>query len=44
MYLHPLQHGYWGFRIDGGALHSYPSKQEAEAAYWRIRDARDAAA
>lgn len=36
MYLHRLQYGYWGFRINGGYLHSYPTKREAEMAYWLI--------
>ncbi len=34
MYLHRLQYGYWGFRIDGGALLSYATREEAVQA-WR---------
>jgi hypothetical protein len=36
MSLYKLQYGWWGFRIDGGFLYSYPTKEEAIAAYWRI--------
>lgn len=34
--LYSLQYGYWGFRINGSALQSYPTKQEAIDAYYCI--------
>lgn len=33
---HRLQGGWYGFRVDGGALNSYPTEEEARAAYWRL--------
>lgn len=30
--LYSLQFGWWGFRVNGGALQSYPTRAEAEAA------------
>lgn len=32
----PLQYGFWGFRINGSALHSYPTKAQAEEAFYRL--------
>lgn len=32
----PLQYDRWGFRIDGGALHSYPTKAQAQEAFYRL--------
>lgn len=31
-----LQYGFWGFRINGGSLWSYPTKQEAIDAFCAI--------
>lgn len=31
-----LQFGRWGFRINGGALHSYATREEAKSALWHL--------